>query len=98
MSTPETSSITLHNLPEGLPDHPEAYPFASNFTLGPDDVEFYGSEQGALDYRLELIFGSRSTNNVIQFRGRGRSLEAIVYILWKYISGEDHHEENILLT
>ncbi|KDN37011.1 hypothetical protein RSAG8_10464, partial [Rhizoctonia solani AG-8 WAC10335] len=59
MSTPETSSITLHNLPEGLPDHPEAYPFASNFTLEPDDVEFYGSEQGALNYRLELIFGSQ---------------------------------------
>ncbi|KAG8681810.1 hypothetical protein FRC11_000653, partial [Ceratobasidium sp. 423] len=85
----------LHNLPEGLPDHPEAYPFASNFSLDPDDVEFYESQQGALNHRLELIFGSRSTGNAIQFKARGRSLEAIVYILRKYINGDDG--ENTLL-
>ncbi|KAH7337956.1 hypothetical protein B0J17DRAFT_628537 [Rhizoctonia solani] len=44
---------------------------------------------GALNHRLELILGSRSTGNAIQFRGRGRSLEAIVYILQKYINGDD---------
>ncbi|CEL56164.1 hypothetical protein RSOLAG1IB_11852 [Rhizoctonia solani AG-1 IB] len=85
----------LRNLPEDLPDHPEVYPFASNFTLDPDEVEFYGSQQGALNHRLELIFGSRSTGNAIQFRGRGRSLEAIVYVLRKYINGDDR--ENIIL-
>jgi hypothetical protein len=34
-------------------------------------------------------------DSVIKFKGRGRSLEAIVYIFMKYIDGEDG--ENILL-
>ena len=47
------------------------------------------SQRGALNHRLELIFGSRSTSSIIKFKGKGRSLEAIVYIFKKYIDGED---------
>lgn len=77
----------LRNLPTSLSDHPSIYPFAS-FTLDPHDTQHYGSIQGALNHRLELIFGSRSDGRFIKFRGRGPSLEAIVYIFYKYIDGE----------
>lgn len=65
------------------------------FVLDPLDIEHYGSAQGALNHRLELIFGSRSSGRLIEFRGRGMSLEAIVHIFYKYIDGEDG--ENTLL-
>ncbi|KAG8681556.1 hypothetical protein FRC11_000971, partial [Ceratobasidium sp. 423] len=48
----------LHNLPASLPDRPEAYPFAEKFVLDQYDIEYYESQQGALNHRLELIFGS----------------------------------------
>ena len=86
---------SLRSLPTNLPDHPETYLFAEKFVLGQHDIEYYGLQQGALNHRLELIFGSRSINGIIKFRGRGRSLEAIVYIFMKYIDGEDG--ENVLL-
>ncbi|EUC62852.1 hypothetical protein RSOL_459100, partial [Rhizoctonia solani AG-3 Rhs1AP] len=86
---------SLHNLPTNLPDHPDTYPFAGKFVLHQPDIGFYGSQQGALNHQLELIFGSRSVDRVINFKGRGRSLEAIVYIFMKYIDGEDG--ENVLL-
>ena len=86
---------SLRNLPESLSEHPDVYPFAEKFVLDEHDIEFYGSQQGALNHRLELIFGSRSTGSPIQFKGRGRPLEAIVYILKKYIDGNGG--ENVLL-
>ncbi|KAG8744356.1 hypothetical protein FRC11_013491, partial [Ceratobasidium sp. 423] len=86
---------SLHKLPESLPDHPEAYPFAEKFVLDQHDVEFYGSNQAALNHRLELVFGSQSPDGCVRFRGGGRSLEAIVYILNKYIDG--NNGDNLLL-
>ncbi|KAG8733385.1 hypothetical protein FRC10_000256 [Ceratobasidium sp. 414] len=77
----------LLELPHALSDHPKIYPFAQ-FSLDPHDVEHYGSTQNALNHRLELIFGSRSVGQPIEFHGRGASLEAIVYVLHKYIDGE----------
>ncbi|KAG9120983.1 hypothetical protein FRC07_003254, partial [Ceratobasidium sp. 392] len=84
----------LRDLPPSLSSHSGSYPFA-NFVLDPDDVEHYSSRQGALNHQLELIFGSRSGGRSIVFRGRGPSLEAVVYIFYKYITGEDG--ENKLL-
>ncbi|KEP46915.1 DUF659 family protein [Rhizoctonia solani 123E] len=86
---------SLRNLPESLSEHPDVYPSAEKFVLDEHDIEFYGSRQGALNHRLELIFGSRSTGSVIRFKGRGRALEAIVYTLKKYIDGDDG--DNVLL-
>ncbi|QRW16066.1 hypothetical protein RhiXN_04067 [Rhizoctonia solani] len=86
---------SLHSLPDSLPDHPEIYPFADKFALDQYDIEFYGLSQGALNHRLELIFGSQNAGNVITFKGRGQLLEAIVYIFKKYIDGENG--ENIPL-
>ena len=84
----------LRNLPTSLSDHSSIYPFAS-LVLNPLDIENYGSAQGALNHQLELVFGSRSSGRLIEFRGRGPSLEAIVYTFYKYIDGEDG--ENVLL-
>jgi hypothetical protein len=94
---PQLQSLysSLHNLPTSLPNHPETYPFAEKFVLDQHDIEFYGSQQGALNHRLELVFGSRGIDSMIKFKGRGRSLEALVYIFMKYIDGEDG--ENLLL-
>jgi hypothetical protein len=84
----------LLDLPSTLPDHPKIYPFAC-FSLEPHEVEQYGSTQGALIHQLELIFGSRSTGRAVEFRGRGPSLEAIVYVLHKYIDGEDGDNQTL---
>lgn len=84
----------LRNLPTSLSDHSSIYPFVG-FALDPLDIENYGSPQGALNHRLELIFGSRSSGRLLEFRGRGPSLEAIVHTFYKYINGEDG--ENVLL-
>lgn len=78
----------LRQLPMTLSDTPSIYPFL-NFELDPYEIQYYGSPQTALHHRLELIFGSRGGNQPIVFRGRGLSLESIVYIFYKYITGED---------
>ncbi|QRV92571.1 hypothetical protein RhiJN_20589 [Ceratobasidium sp. AG-Ba] len=77
----------LRNLPASLADHPSIYPFLG-FTLEHHDIEHYGSPQNALNHKLSLIFGSRVGGRLIQFRGRGESLEAIVHTFSKYIDGE----------
>lgn len=82
----------LRTLPPSLSDHPNIYPFTS-FVLDPYDAEHYGSIQGALNHRLELVFGSRNGDRLIEFKGRGSSLEAIVYIFYKYIDGESGENE-----
>ncbi|KAG9081011.1 hypothetical protein FRC06_005913, partial [Ceratobasidium sp. 370] len=84
----------LRRLPPSLSDHPSIYPF-SNLVLEPNDVEFYGSPQGALDHRLQLIFGSRVDGQPIKLKGQGQGLEAVVDILHRHITGEG--EENVLL-
>ncbi|KAG9078116.1 hypothetical protein FRC06_008524, partial [Ceratobasidium sp. 370] len=84
----------LRDLPHSLSDHPGIYPF-EKFDLNPHDIEHYGSKQGALNHRLELVFGSRNGGHAIEFRGRGSSLEAVVFTFHKYIDGDEG--ENQLL-
>ncbi|KDN49070.1 hypothetical protein RSAG8_02423, partial [Rhizoctonia solani AG-8 WAC10335] len=57
----------LPNLSETLSEHPDICPFAEKFALDQHDIEFYEPQQGTLNHRLELIFGSRSTGKAIQF-------------------------------
>lgn len=84
----------LRDLPHSLSDHSRIYPFET-FDLSPYDIAHYGSIQNAFSHRLELVFGSRNSGRLIEYRGRGPSLEAIVYRFHKYISGEG--EDNELL-
>ncbi|KAG9094211.1 hypothetical protein FRC07_011341 [Ceratobasidium sp. 392] len=84
----------LQNLPASLSDHLTIYPFP-NLTFEPHEIDHYGSVQGALNHRLELEFGSRSSGRLIEFRGRGSSLEAIVDTFYKFIDGANG--ENQLL-
>ncbi|KAG9092594.1 hypothetical protein FRC07_011620, partial [Ceratobasidium sp. 392] len=84
----------LQKLPHHLSDHSNIYPFP-DFILEPSDVEFYGSLQGALNHHLEIIFGSRHDGQPIWFKGRGASLEAVLDVLHRHITGDDG--ENVLL-
>lgn len=84
----------LSTLPDHLSDHPTVYPF-NNFSIAPHEIEHYGTPQGALNHRLELVFGSRYDSRAIQFRGRGPSLVAIINVFKSCITGEEG--ENILL-
>ncbi|QRV92908.1 hypothetical protein RhiJN_20926 [Ceratobasidium sp. AG-Ba] len=84
----------LRTLPTSLSDHPGIYPFPK-LTIDAHDAQHYGSPQAALVHRLELIFGERNTSQMVRFRGRGPSLEAVVYTFSKYIDGE--HGDNKLL-
>ncbi|KAG8790887.1 hypothetical protein FRC12_010765 [Ceratobasidium sp. 428] len=77
----------LRNLPDSLPDRPGIYSFLG-FTLEPHNISHYGLKQKALDHELQLVFGSRAAGSVIEFRGRGGSLEAIVHTFYKCIDGE----------
>lgn len=82
----------LRDLPHSLSDHSSIYPFET-FNLSLYDIEHYGSIQSAFSHQLELIFGSRNGGRLIEYRGRGPSLEAIVFGFHKYINGEGSEDE-----
>ncbi|CUA68969.1 hypothetical protein RSOLAG22IIIB_08222 [Rhizoctonia solani] len=63
------------------------------FILELHEVEFYGPQQGALNHRLELIFGSRNAGGMIQFKGHGENV-----LLWKWVDDLTRSAAEILLA
>ncbi len=58
------------------------------------EIEDYGAPQSVINKHLEPIFGG-CKHGLIKFRGQEPSLEAVVPILQKYITGKEG--ENIIL-
>jgi hypothetical protein len=85
----------LNNLPSNIPLGSTHYSFNQFKGLDPDWVENTGSNAGALNHELEIMFGSWHAGS-IQFHEQGPSLTAVVDVLATYITGMDK-EEAILM-
>lgn len=94
----DTLQHLFHHLPPSIPEEPA---FGSRFAgmhdyyPDPDAVDLYGSEQGALNHDLEILFGRRDQGPV-QLLERGAGLEAVVGFLKKYINGKSKEQDLLI--
>jgi hypothetical protein len=86
----------LRHLPKSISAEPDYY--SNVFTAYAPDVEWIeltGTQQGAVNHDLEVIFGDCAHGH-IQFKSRRESLEAVVSVLVTFINSQSA-EEGLLL-
>jgi hypothetical protein len=85
----------FHALPSTLPNNVYAFhEFSASTDISAEDIDDYGSVEGALNHYLECKLAPRGRKDGVQLLGRGPGLEAVVKILDTYIT---LHPENVLL-
>ncbi|KAG8974060.1 hypothetical protein FRB94_004931 [Tulasnella sp. JGI-2019a] len=93
----QTLLHTLQHLPASIPEDTGYYNFDQCHGTDPgwaDWRERTGSNQGALNHKLEIAF-STCENGPVKFEERGRGLEAVVEVLRNWLTGTDG--QNLIL-